>query len=244
MEQQKMEPAKSGEEKVQEKKSRGSWWSLWKSISTKKEGKGLKKDQLLIGLLLGVLLIVIAWPVEEKDKTSREASEGGTGEEVQGDGFQDENDSFFGAAEAENGDKSLSTDAYTREMEERLAAALSTVEGVGKVQVLITWKSSSEKVVEKDAPGTSQTVEETDSSGGQRITKEASTEETTVYLEAEDGSKTPYVIKEIQPQAEGVLVIAQGGGDPQVAENVLEAVQALFPLSAHKIKIMKMEGSK
>ena len=39
---------------------------------------------------------------------------------------------------------------------------------------------------------------------------------------------------------EGVLVVAQGGGDSRVASNISAAVQALFDIPAHKIRIAKM----
>lgn len=159
----------------------------------------LKKDQLLIGLLTGVLLLIIVWPTGgDKNQT----------EEI---------------PMPEELPETSPSDIYTKEMEQRLEELLSQVEGVGRVSVMVTWKSSSEKVVEKD-------VEES--------------LENTVYREAEDGSRTPYVVKEIKPVAEGVLVVAEGGGNGVVARQILEAVQALFPLDAHKIKIMKMEGSK
>ena len=42
-------------------------------------------------------------------------------------------------------------------------------------------------------------------------------------------------------QVTGVLVSAEGGGDPVVVKNIQEAVMALFQLEAHKIKVMKMK---
>ena len=56
--------------------------------------------------------------------------------------------------------------------------------------------------------------------------------------------RSPYVVKELEPKVQGVVVIAEGGGNPAVQQNILEAVQALFPVEAHKIKIMKMEGER
>ncbi len=109
---------------------------------------------------------------------------------------------------------------------------------------MITLHASAQKVVEKDVPSRSQRVEEEDSQGGNRTTQENEREEATVYEEREDGIRTPYVIQELEPAVEGVIVIAEGGGNPAVKQNILEAVQALFPVEAHKIKIMKMEGSK
>ena len=60
-----------------------------------------------------------------------------------------------------------------------------------------------------------------------------------VYEQTADGASVPYVSKELTPEVEGVIVIADGGGDAVVARNLTEAVQALFGVEAHKIKIMK-----
>ena len=49
---------------------------------------------------------------------------------------------------------------------------------------------------------------------------------------------------ETNPEVKGVLVIAQGGGNSRVRQEILEAAQALFGIDAHKIKIMKMEEMK
>lgn len=38
---------------------------------------------------------------------------------------------------------------------------------------------------------------------------------------------------------EGVAVIADGGEDPVVVQNIIEVVQALFHVESHKIKVIK-----
>lgn len=200
--------------------------SILKSENRKKI-KRPKKDQLVILLLFGVLLLVIAIPVEPKKEKQGEKETVQEGESV-----------------LEGTKEPLSADSYERQQEERLKEVLEKVEGVGRAEVMITLHASARKVVEKDAPSRSQRVEETDSQGGNRTTQENEREETTVYEEGNDGIRTPYVIQELEPAVEGVIVIAEGGGNPAVKQNILEAVQALFPVEAHKIKIMKMEGSK
>lgn len=182
------------------------------------------KDQLLILLLSGILLVVIAIPTDGGKKKAPPDSGGDPAEELKTATGQE-------------------PDSYEKRQEERLKEALEKVEGVGEVEVMITLKSSWEKIVEKDRPSSSQTVEEADAGGGTRHTQEVSRSETTVYRE-ESGERTPYVVKELEPEVEGVIVIARGGGNASVKQNILEAVQALFPVEAHKIKIMKMEGSK
>ena len=40
-------------------------------------------------------------------------------------------------------------------------------------------------------------------------------------------------------QVEGILVIAEGGGDAVIARNITEVVQALFDVDSHKIKVIE-----
>ena len=127
--------------------------------------------------------------------------------------------------------ENASEDTYADALETRLENALAK-EGVGNVKVMITLASSSEKVVEKDREMTSE-VQEGESGG-----KNTSSSETAVYANG-NGEETPYVKQELSPRIEGVLVIADGGDNAIVIENITEAVQALFGVDTHKIKVMK-----
>lgn len=166
---------------------------------------GIRK--LLLILALGICLMVFSVPSPEKSQKEDAAKE-----------TQDEEDS---------------TDDYVRKQEERLVKALKQVEGVGKVKVMITVKSSSEAVVNKDSPYEESTGKE------EKSVKE---DEETVLIE-EDGKKVPYVIKELQPEVEGVVVVAQGGGNNIVNQNIVDAVSVLFHISSYKVKVLKMEDS-
>ena len=214
-------------ESEREWKESGSKSNRWKKI------KGLKKDQLVIFLLFGILLLVIAIPTEPSAERSDEQTVGTEQAETL----------MEGSSSSGNGSEALS-DSYERQQEARLKEVLQKVEGVGKVEVMLTLQASAEKVVEKDVPSSRQTVEESDSNGGSRVTQEESRTEETIYQETSDGSRTPYIVKQLEPKVEGVVIIAEGGGNAAVQQNILEAVQALFSVEAHKIKIMKMEGSK
>ena len=120
--------------------------------------------------------------------------------------------------------KEDSTDLYVKKQERRLVNALKHVEGVGKVKVMITVNSSKEAVVNKDSP----------------YEQSSSEKEKTVE---EDGKKVPYVIKEVEPVVEGVVVVAQGGGNDIIKNQIVEAVSVLFHISSYKVKVLKMEDS-
>lgn len=175
---------------------------LWREWKKKYWPPG--KEQLLILVLLGLLLAVIAVPAENGEKAAE----------------MPENGTVQGAAGEEAAD-------YESRMEQKLEELLMQVEGVGRVQVMLTFEGSGERRVEKDV------------SSSDRESREE-----TVYKEEGSSGRVPYVTWETNPKAAGVLIIAEGGGNSRIRQEILEAAQALFGIEAHKIKIMKMEGTK
>ena len=209
----------------------------------------LKKDNLLIIILTGILLLVIAWPV------------GGNGKEKSNvSGLWDKNDSKVNtkligkndlSGNGENGseytgenmvDEGIQQEEYiVAKLEQRLEEILTSMQGVGRVNVMITLSSSGEEIVEKDIPLERSNIVENDSTGGNRSTNEMYSREETVYITNSAGDKIPYVVKKNSAQVAGVSVVAEGGENPLVQKNISEAIQALFGIEEHKIKVAKMK---
>ncbi len=53
-------------------------------------------------------------------------------------------------------------------------------------------------------------------------------------------SSFTYTAQKSYPEVEGVLVVSQGGDNSSVNLAITEAIQALFGIDVHKIKIVKM----
>ena len=129
---------------------------------------------------------------------------------------------------------------YTEQMEERLGQLLSKVKDVGQVEVMITVDSTVRKTVLQDGSRESEQITEQDSAGGSRNSISERSEGTTVFYDIQ-GDSVPYILSETYPEITGVVVIAQGSGTGTVDLDILNAVQVLFDLPAHKIRIMKMK---
>lgn len=199
----------------------------------KSKQKFPNRNQLLLLFLCGLLLLVIVWPVSDTEEHADSETL---------DGLLPGSTENRSTAMVENNRTSLYTDsmeAYEKYLEHRLGSALEYVEGVGRAEVVITLKSSGQKIVEKDLSSNSQTSSEEDQNGGTRNTENRSSDKASVYAQGSDGSQTPYISKEMTPEIEGVLIIAEGGDNALVIQNITEAIQALFGVEAHKIKIMK-----
>ena len=124
------------------------------------------------------------------------------------------------------------------ELERQLKKVLSAMEGVGEVEVMITQESSSELVLQVDEKKTEDILREEDGEGGVKDSTQSEYTKETVLIGTADG---PYVIKEINPQVSGVLILVRGAGSAAVKNEICEAVEALFNLPIHKIKVLEAE---
>lgn len=126
----------------------------------------------------------------------------------------------------------VQTEEYAERMEKKLEKMLLTINGVTSASVVITVKSTTEKVVLCDTVADTEHLQEADGDGGTRIS-EKSTQEKTAVLTGE----SPYLTKELTPEVEGVVAVVSGAGAEKVLA-ITEAVQALFDIPAHKVKII------
>lgn len=216
------------------------WKSDWK----------MSKEKWMILLICGIILLVIAFPFggsgSGKKGDQNLLGETGTGAAVvQGQGDTSGlagADSRSGTAEAGSKAGILSGEdeesAYEKEMEQRVKEILKNVQGVGQVDVMITLKSSKEKVIHVDKEKSRSSSEEKDSAGGTRTSATEEIKETAL-MSGSGQEDVPVVEKELQPEIAGIVISAQGGGSATVKAEISEAMQALFDIPAHKIKVLK-----
>ena len=113
----------------------------------------MKREQWLICGLAGLLLLVIAAPVKQKEQKK-------TQEKTTVSQTQEQTD-----------------DQIRQSYEKQLESVLSQVEGVGAVQVAVAMESTGKKQVEKDSPEDTSTSSEKGDSGTQR-----SSQTVTLYI--------------------------------------------------------------
>lgn len=176
----------------------------------------LKKNNLIVMALLGLLLMVIVLPFEDAKKQESAETEQPAMASANASGL-----------EASTGEEYEA--AYRQRLEEELQELLESMDGVGKVRVMITLSATSERVILKDY----EISEEEDS---------MRTVENTVFYTDEEGVENPYCQKIITPSIEGVVVVAQGGGDPQRIIEITDVIQSLFDVPIHKIRVVRMKS--
>ena len=125
---------------------------------------------------------------------------------------------------------------YTTELENKLSATLSQIEGAGSVSVMITLDGSSQLILAYETESKSNTTDNTTSSGTSTKTNNTTANSTPIIINSNSQS-TPLVLSEIMPDVKGVVVVCEGANNIRVKLNILEAVQALLGVSSSQIEI-------
>ncbi len=209
------------------------------------KGDGEKKNliqeiglpRLIVIILAGIVLLITSLPsgiVKKPDETSKDA------EYSSGEYSDDYKSGNLGEDGYEENKALNAMNVYVAKEEKKLERMLEKVDGIGKVDVMITLSSSEEKMTLRDSDVQEDNTDETDSQGGTRKKDTYSSKSQNVLM-SNDGKESPYVVKINSPKIEGVVVVAQGAGTGRKDTEIIEAVQALFEVESHKIKVMRME---
>ena len=116
---------------------------------------------------------------------------------------------------------------------------LSKINGVGKVQVMVTYGETSKIQPVYNEESTEEKTEEKDTQGGTRKVTQTDSRKEVIY-EEKDGEKTLVTQSTISPKIEGAIITAEGANDATVKTNIIQAVEAVTGLATHKIQVFKM----
>lgn len=199
------------------------------------------KDKCVFLIVIGLILCILAFPVDGMSgKPKSRAVSVSMGKAAAG--LEKSTDDAGDFAEGEALPVSANAaKTYESILEDRVKEVLKHVEGVGTVDVLIVLKSSAEKVVQMDISRSRSVSQEKDSSGGSRDTQNEEEESTAIFTGTDQG-KEPVIQKELYPEISGIVISAEGGGNPTVKAEISAAMEALFGLPANKIKVLKRAG--
>ena len=195
--------------------------NFFKQFSEKKSENKRKIENivfLIIILVITLILMKYIWNGNLNDSKTKE-----------------ENNMYFEVSETTTNNV---TQKY--ELEEKLEKILSTIKGVGEVNVFISYSESSSSIPLYDESTTTSTTTEGDSSGGTRNTVETENQKEVVFTE-KSGTKDPIIQKTIMPLIEGAVITAKGANDAEVKTNIINAVQAATGLGIDRVQVFEMK---
>jgi stage III sporulation protein AG len=131
-------------------------------------------------------------------------------------------------------------DDFEITMENKLKSTLEKIEGVGKVDVMITFESGEEQVPAINVNDSTSTTEEKDGSGGTR-TNTQKTNGSTIVVTNDGAKNEPLIVKTYKPKVVGVCVVAEGADNKATEYMISKAVVKLFNLSMDKVNVYPMK---
>ena len=211
--------------------------------------RNMKKEDYIVLVLIGVLLLIISLPTDrEKDAKGNisisgeeNGQEGGKAAKIES-GTEENTEKTEEKTGGLNKNTCYDIDSYVENLEKRVEEMLSGMAGAGKVQVMITVSDTGTEILEKDTEINAADLEETDDAGEKKKNTESGQREEAVYFRDAEGNEIPYVVQRKLPEVTGVVVIAEGAGNETVKENIIGAVGVLFNLNEHRIKVIRMKS--
>lgn len=137
-----------------------------------------------------------------------------------------------GGSKADSGgDSSEAAESFSlEETEKHMAEVLGTINGVGRVRIMLTLRSGSTLRLAEDS-----TI--SDSTGGQ--TKQ---EKQVLTVNRGSGRQEVVVTQQLYPTYQGAVVVCEGAGSSTVRLAVVNAVSVLTGLSSDKISVVKWKS--
>ncbi|ACO83748.1 stage III sporulation protein AG [Clostridium botulinum] len=134
----------------------------------------------------------------------------------------------------------VENDDYEKETQNKLKTTLEKIDGVGKVEVMITFESGEEKVPAVNINNSTNKSVEKDTEGGTRNTTQEN--EGSSVVVTNNGDKTqPLIVKEYKPKITGVCIVAEGAEDNITKLRISKAVVDLFSLAENKVNVYPMK---
>ncbi len=130
----------------------------------------------------------------------------------------------------------LGVNQYIKMLEEKTEKMLLSVEGAGKCKIMITAATSA---TQKYAVDESISNDNEKSSQENRDKSENQTQ--IVMVEGENGRKQALVVKVIEPEIRGVLVLCEGADNPNINEKITQAVKTVLGVTSNKICVIKLK---
>ena len=116
-------------------------------------------------------------------------------------------------------------DSYEENIEKRLTSIVSSIDGAGRTEVMVTLASGDENVY---------AVKEKSSDG--------SKEREYIVIDS-DKNESGLLLKVIEPEIRGVAIVCEGADSAKIRQEIISSVSAILGISTNRISIAKIKSA-
>ena len=129
---------------------------------------------------------------------------------------------------------------YEEMQKTELQNILKKMNGVGDVEVMMSFENGEQKLPAYDKNTQKSTTEETDNQGGKRVNNQ-NTDGSTIVMTTSDGNNEPFILTTYKPKINGVIILAEGASNSKTKYEIEQAVSKLYNLSLDKVNVYSMK---
>lgn len=130
--------------------------------------------------------------------------------------------------------------SYEDKQKKDLENILSSIDGIGKVQVMITFESGREQVPATDINNSVNKTEEKDTTGGTRTNTQNNTG-AKVVMKGSGGSTEAIILKTLNPKVISVVIVAEGAKNKDLQYKIMKTVSGLYNIPENKVDVYSMK---
>ena len=129
---------------------------------------------------------------------------------------------------------------YEEQQKTDLKNILKKMNGVGDVEVMMSFENGEQKVPAYDKNSQKSTTEETDNQGGKRVNNQ-NTDGENIVMTTSEGNNEPFILTTYKPKIIGVIILAEGASNSKTKYEIEQAVSKLYNLSLDKVNVYSMK---
>jgi stage III sporulation protein AG len=188
-----------------------------------KEGKNKNFSNLILIFLIGVVLVITASFFKSSSSNNVKS------------------DSLISTNTLEKTNNTpVAVTAYEQDIKNQLKSILSEIDGVGRVEVMVTFESGEETVPAVNNNDASSTTQDSNN-GDKSITTQGNSSSTVVTTNEQDGSTKPLIVKTYKPKVCGVCVVAEGAENSLTQLRITKSVMDLLNVADSKVNVYPMK---
>lgn len=143
------------------------------------------------------------------------------------------------SAQAEQDPQKISAQEYSRQVEESLTGLIGNISGAGSAQVLVTLERNTQYVYATEEKQTTQSTKDQAANATVKNQENDSRETKYILVKGSDGSQQALAVTEVEPIVKGVVVVCEGGNQPAVQKDIIDAVTTALNLSSARVCVIK-----
>ncbi len=133
----------------------------------------------------------------------------------------------------------VSMEERQKNLEQNIESVVSSIEGVGKAKVLITFESACETVYATEEKKNKEASEDKSGSDITRKKQSDDCEKKLITVRDPHGGEKALAVTKLEPKVKGAVVICPGGDDPIVKVRVTEALTTALGINSARVCVTR-----